>query len=279
MNPTTRRAHANESNDPKVHSGSLCSFRRALGDVLVVRVRSVQTGASWMWSGSFGFVGFLRGVPVNFGTLGSFRHILEVVGFIRARIWCRRFFLGFVVFIRTRPGGGWAHLGTHLGLSGSLGLFMRYVGVLGFVLVHLCAAWGSSCSFGFHSGVFGRILVSCFILFRLVHSCPPCGSLGSFGCALRVVGFSVSFGSFGCGWSCSYWYVGFVRAHPGGRPVHLGSLGSFEHVVGVVRFIRVRCALGVVRFIRGLVGFVEIIQGSLGSSKCDVEVIGFIWFH
>ena len=99
----------------------------------------------------------------------------------------------------------------------------------------------SSVSFGLiwsHPGVVG------FILVRSVHSCAPWGSLDSLGCALRVVVFirfcCVHLGD-DWGWSCSFWYVGFVRAHPEGRRVHLGSLGSIERVLGVVRFIMVRC--------------------------------------
>ena len=55
--------------------------------------------------------------------------------------------------------------------------------------------------------------------------------------------------------------VGFIRAHPCGRPVHSGSLSSFRRTLVVVVFIRVRWvrwrapwglsgSFGFVRFIR-----------------------------
>ena len=247
MNPTTRRAHANESNDPKVHSGSLCSFRRALGDVLVVRVRSVQTGAFWMWSGSFGFVGFLRGVPVNFGTLGSFRHILEVVGFIRARIWCRRFFwgslcsfervLGVVGLIWARTWGcrvRWVcSCATLVSLGSFWFIYARHGGHpvhLGFIRVCLGASW---CRVSF-----------CFVwsiralpVGRWVHSGAPCVSLGS---RFHLVRLGVA------------------------GPVHIGTLGSFGRILGVVRFIWVRWVHSTSWGSFGSLGFVAP-WGSLGS--------------
>ena len=76
-------------------------------------------------------------------------------------------------------------------------------------------------------------------LVSLVHSGAPwghwvhSGSLGSFGCALGVVGFLLvpwwSLGSFGV-----------VGLAPWGRWDHTGSLGSFGCALGVVGFIRGR---------------------------------------
>ena len=117
-----------------------------------------------------------------------------------------------------------------------------------------------------------------FISVRSAHSCAPWGSLGSFGCALRVVGFIGFHLGEARGWSCSFWCVGFVRAHPGGRRVHFGSLCSFERVLGVVRFIRVRCvrsgapwgSLGSIvgaLVLSGSFGFVVFIQARRGSNR------------
>ena len=110
-------------------------------------------------------------------------------------------------------------------------------GVVGFIRggwVPLGAPYGSSGSFG----VVGLMWVR------------PGGlrvnswSLGSFVCALGVVGFIrdrwvhwlstpwVSSGSFGS--------VGFTGVRPGGRPVHSRSLGSLGCALLVVGFIRGR---------------------------------------
>ena len=72
-------------------------------------------------------------------------------------------------------------------------------------------------------------------------------SLGSFRCALRV--------------------VGFIRVRHWGRRAHSASLGSFWCALGslvsfeVVGFIRVCPSLGVIRFIRGI-GFVRVHPGA-----------------
>ena len=70
---------------------------------------------------------------------------------------------------------------------------------------------------------------------RRVHS----GSLISFVCALRVVGFIL------CRWvrtggpwgyPGSFLVDGFIRVRPGDRRVHLGSLGIFGCALWVVGF-------------------------------------------
>ena len=121
-------------------------------------------------------------------------------------------------------------------------------------------------------------------------------TLGSFGCTLG------SLGSFGV--------VGFSRLPPGGRWVHLKSLGSFVcalRLVGCIRgrcfdsdarwgslgSVAFRCGLGVVEFIQvrpghrwvhsvslGLFGLQPVgrwvYSVSLGSFGCNTGVIRFI---
>ena len=84
--------------------------------------------------------------------------------------------------------------GVHSGSLGSFKRALRVVGLLGFV--------------GFIWGLLGGCPV---------HLCW----LGSFGCAVVVVGFVY------WGLSCSLGYFGFIRARHWRRTVHSGSLGSF----------------------------------------------------
>ena len=158
-----------------------------------------------------------------------------------------------VGFIR----GRWVHSGASSGSLGSSVSFCSCGCALG-RWVHSGAQRGS---FGFsgvvrftwvHPGFFGVIRFCC------VHSCAPRWSLGSFGCALVVVGYFhgrwvllgahwVSLGSSGV--------FGFTRVRPRGRWVHPGSFGSLG------------CALGVVCFIRDRWVHSGAPRGSVGSSR------------
>ena len=80
----------------------------------------------------------------------------------------------------------------------------------------------------------------------LVRSRAPWGKLGSFGSVRFILGRNESlyFGSgssdstkCALGVSCFLW---FVRVHPGGRLVCLGSTASFGSSLGVAGFVRVR---------------------------------------
>ena len=68
---------------------------------------------------------------------------------------------------------------------------------------------------------------------RSVHS----GSLGSFGCALRVVFILCSWVRSGATWG-SLGSFGFVRVQPWDRWVHSCLLGSFKFALGVGDFVR-----------------------------------------
>ena len=140
-------------------SGSLGSFWCALGVVVYIRCRCVDSGAPWG--------------NVHSGSLGSFR--------------CT---LGVVRFIRVCPGGSWVN-------SGLLGSFECALVVVGFVVVvwYIQGRWIHS---GVSWVLLGSFRVVGFIRVRhrgrgftrravgyLVHS----GSMDSFGCVLGVVGF------------------------------------------------------------------------------------------
>ena len=216
------------------------SLGHALGVVVFIRVNSV---APWWSSGSFGFVAL-----------------------IQARPWGRRvhsgWSLGVVVFIRVR----WVNAG---GLS--LRLFGCAVGVVGFLLapigcgrvccVHSGAPRGIAGSFGFireHNG------------HSRVHSC----SLRSFNRALLVVRFIHSGARrphFNSGARRgSFVFFVFIRVHPRGRRVHLGSFG---YALLVVEFIPVR-------WVHSCASFESLgSSGSLGSFMSGQEVVGFICVH
>ena len=125
------------------------------------------------------------GLRVHLGWLGSLGCALRVVGFIRARPW------GHSCGLRCR-------LVRSVALRGSLGSFGRALGVVGSFRRAPCG------SFGFVE--FVRAL-------RRVHSC----SLGSFGCALAVVRVCWVLWGAPLGRLCSFAFVGFIRARPGGR--------------------------------------------------------------
>ena len=82
------------------------------------------------------------------------------------------------------------------------------------------------------------------------------GSLGSFGCALVLVGFMqgrwVHWSAPSClSGSCGVAELIVVR--PGDRLFHTGSLGSLGCALGVVGFVwlKMGCALGVLSFVYG----------------------------
>ena len=144
---------------------------------------------------------------------------------------------------------------------------MRYLGVVE-IIFGRCVHWHEPCG----SMVSSRVVIK-------VHQCESWRSLGSFG------------------------VVGFTRAHPGGRSVHLGSFGSlrcaFESMgsSGVVATTHVRTgsswvrpgllgslarSLGVVGFICGRWVHSREPLGSLGSLACALCVFRFIrgrWVH
>ena len=125
-------------------------------------------------------------------SLGTF----GVVGFVRVRPGGSLGLLGAVWFVPVRTGGSWVH-------TGCLGSFGYNFGVV-WLIRGLCNHSGASFSLlgyfvvvGFirvHPGSFdviGFIWVcpGCrvFIQGRCVRSGAPCGSLGSFGCALGAI--------------------------------------------------------------------------------------------
>ena len=79
-----------------------------------------------------------------------------------------------------------------------------------------------------------------FIRVRLVHSCAPCGSLGSFGLVwsngapLVFVGFILVHSGVPLKSLVSF---AFVWLRPGVRWVYSGSFGSFLRAVGVAGLI------------------------------------------
>ena len=121
---------------------------------------------------------------------------------------------GVFGFIRAPAGGRrvhWVHSGAPWWSLGSLGLFGRALGVLGYIhSVRPGGPWGSSDSFMFVRFIRARQGGS------LVNFGAPWWSSGSFG------------------------FVGFIRSRLGGRRAHSVSLGSFKRALGVVGFIRVR---------------------------------------
>ena len=73
-----------------------------------------------------------------------------------------------------------------------------------------------------------------------VHSGAPWGSLGSFGCAMWVVGYIlIRWVYSGSPWTSSRSF-GFIRERPGDHWDYSGSLGSLMNAQGVVGFNRVR---------------------------------------
>ena len=115
--------------------------------------------------------------------------------------------------------------------------------------------------------------------FRWVRRVHSGAALGSFGCALDVVGFMRSrilvsrfipirwvYSSVLWGTSYSFGFVGFIRAYAGGGWVHLGSLGSFRRALDSFLFIRAPPRFGSISFARAL-GVVVFILCSLGSFK------------
>ena len=95
---------------------------------------------------------------------------------------------------------------------------------------------------------------------RWVHSTEPCKLMGS------------------------SWVVGFIRTRPGGRWVHLGSLGSLERLVSCWVYPSslgsFGCAVGVVRFICGLLVHSRASWGSLDLSGVvgfTLVVLALIW--
>ena len=150
-----------------------------------------------------------------------------IVGFIPVR-W----------LIGVQPGGRRVHLGS-LGTFtcavrvvelSTLGLAL---GVIGLTWVHSHAPWSLSDSFMFVSARPGRRRG------RSVHWNAHWGRrvYSGSGRALGVVSFiQVNSGTL-WGLSDSFGFVGFIRAR---TQVHLGSLGSFVCVVGVVELFQVR---------------------------------------
>ena len=151
--------------------------------------------------------------------------------------------------------------------------FASFRRALGFVriirvrLVHSCAPWMSSSSFGFVEFIRTRPGSS------RVHLC----SLGSFGRGpakgvlgfIRVrwvwslVSFDVLWVHSGATWgsSGSFRFVGFIRARPGGRCVRSGSLGSFMHGLGDIGFI----------------GFVWFTLAHLMGLRVHLGSVGLFW--
>ena len=145
--------------------------------------------------------------------------------------------LGFIGFIPSRAGGRRVH-------SGSLGPFLRVLGMVAFIRVgwvHLGAPLASSGSFSFIRAFIS--LIRAHPERRRVNSdsfVRALGSWGSFGDALLVVGFirvrwvhsgpysglTVSFRlvqlylGAPCGSSGSFSFFGFIYARFGGRRVH-----------------------------------------------------------
>ena len=167
--------HARPRGD-RFHLGSLGSFPIALGVigftlgvVGFIRFRWVYSGGSWLSSGSFVFVAFVKARPgcrllrlVRFSGAPS-PGSCGFVGFILARPGCR-----LLRWVRSfAPWGCRVH-------SGSLSLFRRVLAVVGFIRVH----WVYS---GAPLGSPGSFVLVCFIRAR-----PPVLD-GSFGRALGVL--------------------------------------------------------------------------------------------
>ena len=94
-------------------------------------------------------------------------------------------------------------------------------------------------------------------------------SMGSFVCALEIVGFIwghwVSSGAL-CGSLGSLWVVRYIMVCPGGRRVHLGSLAGAPSG-----------SLSVAGLIWSALGVVGFILGRWINSACALGVVGFIW--
>ena len=128
------------------------------------------------------------------------------------------------------------------------------MGVVGFIRVcwvNLGAPKGSSVSFSFVWSIRARPWS------RLFYSSAPCESLGSF-----VV-------------------IGFIRAAPVAGPVHFGTSRSFERILGVVGFIRalIWCHLGSLGSFQCVLG-VAIRSGAsweVGFVTAPTLVVRFIW--
>ena len=191
------------------HSSALLGSSDSFGFFTYIRVRA---GGRWVHSGtpsgSFGFIPTRPGGRrVHSGSLCSFGRTLVVAPCVSLGSFdCTQ---GVARYILARPAGRWVHSG---------------------------AIWVSSVSLGFI-----RARPWC----RRVHFClggflqarPGCrsagvhlGSLGSFGCALGVVGFiHVRWVNSGAPWrsSGSFGFDGLIRARPGGRKLH--SVAPFIH--------------------------------------------------
>ena len=217
-----------------VRSSSLWSFFRALVFVLEL-IWYILTP----WSGSFGFIGFVR-------ALDGGRQILGLIWVYSVSL---RYAIGVTIFIRVYSGASWAWsrsfvlVGFFSALpwvrwdqSGSLGSFWPAMGVGGFIRVR-CGS-----TLGVVVFVRGRRGVVRFIRVRWVHSGSHWGSTGSFG----LVGFiwvrpgggvvhSRSLAFVFMRSSASFVFVEFTQARPGCRWVHsnLRSLVSFQRALWV----------------------------------------------
>ena len=172
-------------------------FERALGVVWFIRVR-------WVHSGALGDARFIWAHSgAAWGSLCSFEHVLEVVGFIQVRSraccgvscdgcvhscvpWEWLGSLWFDGFIPARPVGRWVHSSApwlSLGSFRFVGYFRARCGVSCDGRVHSYMPWEWSGSLEFDGFIRARPGD------RWVHSSAPWGSLVLFGRALGVVGF------------------------------------------------------------------------------------------
>ena len=206
-------------------------------------------------------------------SLRSLGCVLVVIGFIRGR-WvhrssplCSSGSYRADGFIGVRPGACQFHAGSLVvGLTAVTGnICVRPEGLV--LILGRWVYWGAPTGSLGSSGVTGFIGVHPW-------SCRVCaGSLGSWGCALGVVGFirgrRVHWNA-PCWSSGSSAVAGFIGVHLGDCRVHPGSLDSLG------------CALGVVGFIRGFGVHwgahwcVPVHPVSLGSLGFALGVVGFI---
>ena len=215
MNSTTPKACPNEPNVVffRARNGGRLDSLGTLGRALVVvLVHWVHSGMPWGSSGSFGYVLFILALAM-------------VVVFIRVlwvhsgAPWRSSGTFDFVGFIPVRPRRRRVQ-------SGTLGSFVRALGVVVFIPARSEGRWGTSC-----------------------------GSLGSFG----FVGFIQALP--GGRWVHSGWLGSSAR--PQGRRVHLRSFGRALVVVGFIR-VHSSASLGSrVQFIRVRTGYRRVNSASL----------------
>ena len=213
--PWSRRVHSwltrVRTGCRSVHSVSLGSPGCALG---VVRFIWGRWCAPCLSTGSFGVVGLIGvrpgGLWVHPRSLDSLTCVLRIVGNIRCL---------------------WVHCGEPLGSSGSFGVDgfipVRSFVVAGFIGVRQAAVC-IICGHWVHSGPLwrssGSSRVAGFIGVRPAGGRVHPESLGTSGCALRVVGFVQSRRVHrGAHWesSGSFGVVVFIGVRPGFLPVHL----------------------------------------------------------